>query len=109
MTLLSSCRRWGFAQCGTDRVKPPDTVFGVPLVAAVCPNPTLPIPGFATGVTEINVLPTAHDDTVTRSWTTRQRLVTHGDGHRIWESSSPYRARCVLGGLPATCFGVGRS
>jgi hypothetical protein len=68
-------------------VKPPDTVFGVPLVAAVCPNPTLPIPGLAAGAAEIGHLPAA----VAELRAARQQLVAFGVGSRTWELPSPYR------------------
>jgi hypothetical protein len=68
-------------------MKTPDTVFSVPLVAAVCPEPTLPIPGYAPGIAEI---------AKRSAGTARQWRVTVVVGSRVRELSSRYRDSPVL-------------
>jgi hypothetical protein len=66
------------ARRGTDRVKAPDTVSGVPLVAAaICPNPPLILPELAAGAaTELDDLRAACDTAIARLWTAGPDLVT---------------------------------
>jgi hypothetical protein len=85
-----------------ERVKPPDTVFDVTLVAAVCPNRTLPIPGIAAGAVEIS------DPAIAQSPSTRQSVLAFGVGSRTLVPSSPYRASSALWALSGTHFAARR-